>query len=268
MEKSDWTSTATTDIGTVRKVNEDDCLDAPAVAMWCVADGMGGHQKGDVASKMIVDYLNCLNKPELYPLAPQQIMERLRAVNTRLVEMGQMLPESSVIGSTVVVLSFDDKQAHCIWAGDSRIYRLRDGSFTRLTRDHSQVEEMVEAGILSAEEAESHPSANVITRAVGANPIIELDLISTDLIPGDQFLLCSDGLNKVMSDTEIAEMIKACPLSVVTESLIERAIERQARDNVTAIMVDYQGSAEQRLSMNESLLNTIPLDDTLPLRRS
>lgn len=267
MDRSDWVSAATTDIGTVRKVNEDDCLEAPEVGMWCVADGMGGHEKGDVASRMIVDYLNCLNSPEFYPLTTLQITERLRSVNTRLVEMGRMLPESSVIGSTVVVLLFDDEQAHCIWAGDSRIYRLRDGSFKQLTRDHSQVEEMVEAGLITAEEAEVHPSANVITRAVGANAHLELDVVSADLKPGDQFLLCSDGLNKVLTDNEIAEMIRVCALNSTTDNLIERALERQARDNVTAILVQFKGGISDHQSNTDPLHSTQPLDDTLPLRR-
>lgn len=263
MDKNDWVSTATTDIGVIRKVNEDDCLQAPDVAMWCVADGMGGHEKGDVASRMIVDYLNCLNSPDFFPLSTQQITERLLAVNARLVEMGRALPDSSVIGSTVVVLLFEENKAHCIWAGDSRIYRLRAGEFQQLTRDHSQVEEMVEAGLLSAEAAESHPAANVITRAVGANPELELDILSVDLLDDDIFLLCSDGLNKVMSNDEIAQMIQICPLASVTDTLIASALDRQARDNVTAVMVQYKGSTE----LSEPLQQTYPLDDTLPLRR-
>lgn len=262
MEKIDWESAATTDIGTVRKVNEDSCLEAPEVGMWCVADGMGGHDKGDVASRMIVDYLNCLNTPDHYPLTTDQISERLLSVNSRLVDMAEQLPSPSVVGSTVVVLNFDDNQAHCVWAGDSRIYRLRQNQLVRLTRDHSQVEEMVQAGLLSEEDAESHPSANVITRAVGADDHLDLDTASFPLVPGDLFLLCSDGLNKVMTDDEIAEFLRVCPVNTLPDTLISKSLERQARDNVTVVVVRYHGPAGKQ----DTLPQTHNLDDTLPLR--
>lgn len=262
MEKIDWESAATTDIGTVRQVNEDDCLEAPLVGMWCVADGMGGHDKGDVASRMIVDYLNCLNTPDHYPITPGQIKERLQSVNSRLVDMAAQMPTPSVVGSTVVVLAFDDHHAHCVWAGDSRIYRLRQSQLTRLTRDHSQVEEMVQAGLLSEEDAESHPSANVITRAVGASDELELDVASFPLVIGDVFLLCSDGLNKVMNDDEIAASLRVCPINTLPDTLISTALERQARDNVTVVAVKYLGPEGKQ----DPLIQTHPLEDTLPLR--
>lgn len=266
MFENNWTSAATTDIGTVREVNEDNFLDAPQVGMWCVADGMGGHEKGDVASRMIIEYLDCLTTPELFPLTPEQISERLLSVNDRLVEMAQDLPRSSVIGSTVAVLVFDEQNAHCIWAGDSRIYRLRGNEFTQLTKDHSQVEEMVESGLITAEEAESHPAANVITRAVGANEILELDVISHPLQKDDIFLLCSDGLNKVMNDSDIADLLRICPLDTTPDTLIKTALDRQARDNVTVVTVRHHGAAEASPIESGHLQGTLPLDDTLPLK--
>ncbi|MDN4502267.1 protein phosphatase 2C domain-containing protein [Alteromonadaceae bacterium BrNp21-10] len=264
MLKQKWVSSARTDIGTVRKINEDDFLDASEVAMWCVADGMGGHQKGDVASRMICDYLKCLATPESYPITPTQVKERINQVNERLIALADTQPESSVIGSTVVVLVFDQQSAHCIWAGDSRIYRLRQNQLTRLTRDHSQVEELVEAGLLSAEDAESHPAANVITRAVGAHEELDLDVISVPLQQGDIFLLCSDGLNKVMNDNEIAEYLISHSLDALPELFIQTALERNARDNVTALTVKYDGVATDGIAPNSG---SPSLDDTLPLVR-
>ena len=261
MDKVEWESAASSDIGTVRKVNEDDYLEASTVGMWCVADGMGGHDRGDVASKMIVDNLNCLNSPEHFPLSTSQINERLQSVNSRLIDMAAQMPSPSVVGSTVVVLLFDQQQAHCIWAGDSRIYRLRQNRLIRLTQDHSQVEEMVQAGLLSEEEAESHPSANVITRAVGANEQLDLDVTSYPLIPGDVFLLCSDGLNKVMNDHELADRLRFHPVSVLPQTLITTALERQARDNVTVVAVKYKGPdcSHDGLPQNHHLNDTLPL---------
>ncbi|MGJ8680388.1 PP2C family protein-serine/threonine phosphatase [Paraglaciecola sp.] len=262
MQNFTWKSIGKTDVGTVRKVNEDNFLDAPQVKMWCVADGMGGHAKGDVASKMIVDYLECLATPDHYPLNAAQIKERLCAVNDRLVDMA--IEQNAVIGSTVVVLIFDDNQAHCIWAGDSRIYRLRHNQLTRVTTDHSQVEEMVQAGLLSPEEAENHPKANVITRAVGASEILNLDVVSDTLQAGDKYFLCSDGLNKVMEDNEIEESLNNIPLHSITQVMIDRSLERMARDNVTVIVVEDQQGSSSNVTTNY-LDSTLPLDDTLPL---
>ncbi|MFT6898017.1 MAG: serine/threonine protein phosphatase PrpC [Paraglaciecola sp.] len=265
MLNNDWVSIANTDIGTVRKVNEDDFLDAPQAGLWCVADGMGGHEKGDVASRMIVDHLDHLAAQAALPPGTQQVKKSLLQVNKNLFELGMSLPETAVIGSTVVVLLFDQQNAHCIWAGDSRIYRLRQGTFTRLTTDHSQVQEMVDSGILTPEQAEAHPSANVITRAVGASDDLELDQVSCELQSGDIFLLCSDGLNKVMSDDEIADLLRICPLQSVGETLIQTALDRNARDNVTVVAVCYQGAAQKFGSGKLDLDSTLPLDDTLPL---
>lgn len=260
-----WKSVAKTDIGTVRKVNEDGFLDTPDVGMWCVADGMGGHAKGDVASKMIVDGLQNIANNNAYPITPQQVMHALQQVNTQLVVMAD--EKQAVIGSTVVVLVFDQQNAHCIWAGDSRIYRLRNNKLTRLTQDHSQVEEMVQQGILTPEEAERHPNANVITRAVGASDELDLDVVTDVRLDGDKYFLCSDGLNKVMDDTEIESLLVNTPLDTIAPLLIQTSLERNARDNVTVLVIDNPPSSEMFDSNNNPAINTSYLDDTLPLSR-
>ncbi|GAC21722.1 PP2C family protein-serine/threonine phosphatase [Paraglaciecola arctica] len=260
-----WKSVAKTDIGTIRKVNEDGFLDCPQVGMWCVADGMGGHAKGDVASKMIVDGLQNIANSNSYPLGTQQIKDVLQQVNSRLVSMAS--EKQAVIGSTVVVLVFDHQFAHCIWAGDSRIYRVRNNKLTRLTQDHSQVEELVQKGLLTPEEAERHPNANVITRAVGASDELDLDVVSDVRLDGDKYCLCSDGLNKVIDDVEIEQLLLNTPLDSIAPLLITTSLERKARDNVTVIVVDNQPSLEILDGNNTIPPNTLNLDDTLPLSR-
>ena len=265
MRERTWKSVAKTDIGTIRKVNEDGFLDSSHVGMWCVADGMGGHAKGDVASKMIVDSLQDVANTNNYPLGTQQIIQVLQQVNSRLVSMAS--EQQAVIGSTVVVLIFDSQFAHCIWAGDSRIYRVRNNKLTRLTQDHSQVEEMVQQGLLTPEEAERHPNANVITRAVGASEELDLDVVSDVRLDGDKYFLCSDGLNKVIDDVEIEQLLLKTPLDSIAPLLINTSLERKARDNVTVIIVDNQASLEI-LDGNRNIPSNIEnLDDTLPLSR-
>jgi protein phosphatase len=264
LERS-WKSVAKTDIGTIRKVNEDAVLDSSHIGMWCVADGMGGHAKGDVASKMIVDSLQVIANTNHYPLTTGQIKHELQQVNSRLVDMAS--EKQAVIGSTVVVLVFDQQYAHCIWAGDSRIYRVRNNKLTRLTQDHSQVEEMVQEGLLTPEEAERHPNANVITRAVGASDELDLDVVSDVRLDGDKYFLCSDGLNKVIDDVEIEKMLLNTPLDSIAPLLIKTSLERKARDNVTVVVVEDKQSLEILDGIGYSPSNNSHLDDTLPLSR-
>lgn len=257
MHKSPWRSSAKTDIGTVRKVNEDDFFHDAAAQIWCVADGMGGHKKGDLASQLIASYLADLVKQHGGVVSVSRVHECLQSVNARLVELSQR--QQAIIGSTVVVLLFEKEQAHCIWAGDSRIYRLRNNRIQRLTRDHSQVEDMVDAGLISPEEAERHPKANVITRAVGADSALELECKSYELLPNDQFLLCSDGLNKVINDEELEYLLSHNSAEKVAQQLIDKALSRHARDNVTVITVANPSA------VNQVIHQTLPLDSTLPL---
>jgi protein phosphatase len=265
MLECSWKSVSKTDIGTIRKVNEDAYLDSSHVGMWCVADGMGGHAKGDVASQLIVDSLRSIANTNNYPLAIEQIEHELQQVNSRLVYMAS--EKKAVIGSTVVVLIFDQQFAHCIWAGDSRIYRIRNNKLKRLTQDHSQVEEMVQEGLLTPEEAEHHPNANVITRAVGASEELDLDVVSDIRLDGDKYFLCSDGLNKVIGDVEIEQLLLNTPLNDIASLLIKTSLERKAKDNVTVVIVDDQQSLVILDGNDNTPLNISHLDDTLPLIR-
>ena len=259
MNETAWTSVAETNIGTVRKVNEDHYLDAPAALVWCVADGMGGHARGDVASQMITQQLQCLiDQFENTPLVPQ-VISCIQSVNNNLVSLSKA--HNTIVGSTVAVLLFEDHKAHCIWAGDSRIYRLRNKQIQRITRDHSQVEDMIDLGLIKPEEAKSHPNSNIITRAVGASSELELEIRSYELELSDKFILCSDGLNNVLSDDELAQYLLTTPLHELTGTLIQTALTRQARDNVTVLVVEHQSSKQQQKTAQDELL----LDMTLPL---
>ncbi|MCB1778179.1 MAG: serine/threonine-protein phosphatase, partial [Candidatus Competibacteraceae bacterium] len=147
------------------------------------------------------------------------------------------------IGSTVVVLLAHEDQCACLWVGDSRIYRLRDGQLEQLTRDHSHVQELVDQGLLSPDEAHRHPLANVITRAVGSSDDLQIDEMTYELQAGDIFLLCSDGLNKAVSDEEIAHLLAHsndnCQEAV--KAFIHLALMRDASDNVTTVVVSISG---------------------------
>ncbi len=230
-------SRAVTHPGAVRPRNEDALLDRADLGLWAVADGAGGHGAGDVASAAIVaalaDLPPALSAAELLA----QVRLRLSAVHAELQARAAAAGPGRIMASTVVVLLARGGHYACLWAGDSRAYRLRDGRLERLTRDHSLVQELVDQGVLDEEAAEQHPQANVITRAIGAHGELELDKVSARVAPGDVFLLCSDGLFKALAEAEIASVLAA---GGGPDALVEAALARGARDNVTALAVQAE----------------------------
>jgi serine/threonine-protein phosphatase Stp1 len=239
MEAERFMSWATTHVGTVRTRNEDALVNRPDLGLWAVADGAGGHARGDVASRLVVDALGSI-PPDL-PAG-----EVLAQVRRKMTETHEALLASQVDGrheisaSTVVVLIARGDYYACLWAGDSRGYLLRDGQLVQITRDHSLVQELVDSGVIKPDEADRHPSANVITRAVGAEGELDLDKVSDRLLPGDRFLLCSDGLCKTVPEGELAELLATSP---PTDRLIEAALAHQVRDNVTAVAIEVLAGA-------------------------
>ncbi|MHB1304694.1 MAG: PP2C family protein-serine/threonine phosphatase [Acidiphilium sp.] len=230
---------AQTHVGAVRKHNEDAYLCRPDLGLWAVADGAGGHQSGELASGMIVAALDRLEPgmtaAELLPRIRAAVEETHRALLDEAARRGP----GSTIASTVVVLVLRERHFACLWAGDSRIYLLRHGELSRLTRDHSLVQALVDEGRLDAATAEAHPQANVITRAVGADSEdFELDKAIGETQPGDRFLLCSDGLSKTLPESEIAALLGTPDGVPPTELLIAAALARQGSDNVTAVVVE------------------------------
>ena len=232
-------SCALTNQGNVRDHNEDACLDAGDRGFWVVADGMGGHDFGDYASQLIVERLDAV--PEL--ARPSEFVNRvedeLLEVNRHLYDKSMEGEEPSVIGSTVVALLAFDRYCVAIWAGDSRMYRLRDGQLARITRDHSEVQNLVDQGLVKEEDAELHPQANVITRAVGGADALFLDYALHELLPNDRFLLCSDGLYKDIVESEFCDELTRGDCREASESLLALALSRECNDNVTVLVVDF-----------------------------
>jgi serine/threonine protein phosphatase Stp1 len=229
---------AVTHPGTVRDHNEDVYVNRPDLGLWAVADGAGGHDAGEVASGLIATALDSI-PPELSAEETlTQVRMRMAATHAALRERAARQGHG-MIASTVVVLIARHGHFACLWAGDSRAYLLRDGTLARVTRDHSLVQELVDDGQITDAEAENHPRANVITRAVGSEAdMVELDKVTDRLVDGDRFLLCSDGLSKELSDAEMLEILRVDDAEPAAERLVAAALARNARDNVTAVVLE------------------------------
>jgi serine/threonine-protein phosphatase Stp1 len=248
-----WRSWAMTDVGTVRTSNEDSYVSRPEIGLWMVADGAGGHDHGELASQMLASALG-----ETDGLAGSDLIAEIRARVARTHEQLRTRADAEAdgsghavtIASTIVVFLASDAHYACLWAGDSRIYRLRNGELTQLTRDHSLVQALVDEGAISPEQAERHPHANSITRAIGAEgPDPELDKVTDRAEAGDRFLLCSDGLNKALHEGLIARLIAT---NDPARRLIGAALEYGVRDNVTAIVLEYAPSQDDETLLQRS----------------
>ena len=230
---------AATDHGCVRTVNQDAYLDRPDLGLWAVADGMGGHSDGALASRTIVEELGRLAHPTRLGSAARAIRTILQAVNQELLDQAATLPDGDLIGSTVVVLVAVGGHCAILWVGDSRAYRLRDGVLAQLTIDHSQVQAMVDAGLLSPERADDHPLSNVLLRAVGSDTPLEVDGSIERLRAGDRYLLCSDGLYRELDPGTMAAILATLAPGEGAQTLVQRACEPGGRDNVTAVVIDF-----------------------------
>jgi protein phosphatase len=199
---------------------------------------MGGHAAGDVASRIIVEELGSLGVPVSAQDQRARVLERLDRAHHRILAHSR---DSGLggAGSTVAALLLHGSELACIWAGDSRIYLMREGRLTPLTRDHSEVALMVAAGTLTEDEARIAPRRNVITRAIGIGQTAQPDTASGVIKDGDRLLLCSDGLTEHLSDAEIAGFVgRGLSAAGVAEALIAETLQRGARDNVSVIVVD------------------------------
>lgn len=241
VESFEWRSAALTNPGLVRKVNEDAFLNAPHLGLWVVADGMGGHQAGDYASQLIVEELGHVESNAEPDVFLATVEEQLQQVNSALFEKAQSA--SSTIGSTVVALLAFRRYCLCLWAGDSRVYRLRDGKVEQITRDHSQVEELIALGEIPREEADSHPMANVITRAVGGSSTLNLDANLQPLRDHDRLMLCSDGLYKDIGEDEILDGLNQSDPERACKRLVELALRGGGGDNISVAVVDFTSTS-------------------------
>ena len=231
----EWSSALRSDVGKVREINEDAGLDQPDGAIWAVADGMGGHSAGDLASQLIVKSLAKLTPNDTLSERVDFVEYRILDANRRLHELSCTYQQTT--GSTVVVLLGSARHCVSMWVGDSRIYRWRDGVITQLTCDHTQAEEYVTKGLISREVARSHPSGNLLTRAVGAAESLILDIDISEVYPGDRFVLCSDGLDKHVDSEEIATSMRHDKPQIIVDELVELTLARGAYDNVTVCAV-------------------------------
>jgi protein phosphatase len=247
-----WTSAARTDVGLVRSNNEDMVLDRPERRMWAVADGMGGHAYGEVASRMTVDALDALPPEPSLQQAAAAARVCLLGVNSALVAeaAARQVP---VIGTTLVLLLASGRTGTCIWAGDSRIYLCRGGSLHQLTRDHNQFEELQAKNHLSPADASAYPGASMITRALGATATLELDEVQVQVSDGDIFLLCSDGLSNAVGPEAMFGALTGGDCAQAADTLIELALEAGGRDNISVVVVRADDVEPDQTVLNPSL---------------
>ncbi len=236
-----YQSAARTHVGTVRRRNEDAVLERPDIGLWAVADGAGGHQRGDYASGTIIAALRDLSPAPSGALLIQEIRRLLNRLNRQLRDEAVLIGPAAVIGSTIVALLIVGNQSVCLWAGDSRFYRMRAGDLRQLSRDQSYVQGLVDRGEIEPRAAASHPLANIVSNLIGGSAELILEERQDELAPGDILLLCSDGLTRALADDEIAEILRQTPVTAAADRLITGALACGARDNVSAVTIQYGG---------------------------
>jgi serine/threonine protein phosphatase PrpC len=233
-----------TDQGRTRTSNEDSFAASARSKLFLVADGMGGHAAGEIASQMAATAMEQLvaNDDE-YDDPEERLRSAALGANTRVYESQAKSPELSGMGSTLTALSFHGRQYYIVHVGDSRAYLLREGVLDQLTRDHSLVWHLYESGVLRKDELSSHPQKNLITRSIGPHAHIEVDLERGEAREGDVYLLCSDGLSDVVSDEEIRDVLSSTGKSPqeMSETLVQMANEAGGPDNITAVVVRLAG---------------------------
>jgi len=221
--------------GCVRAHNEDGEIARDEACLWAVADGMGGHEGGEWASGRIVEALAGVAAGGDLDAASDAAAAAIEAANRDI--LGEARARGRQMGSTVVALIARGVRYRLLWVGDSRAYLLRGGALTQLSRDHSQVQEMVARGLMTPEQAIGHPMGHILSRAVGVQAEVEVDRVEGEMLPGDLFLLCSDGLHGVVAESEIAaHLAREAPAGALAR-LEALTLARGAPDNVTMIAV-------------------------------
>lgn len=227
-------STAFSHIGLVRTTNEDRVLNDADRSIFAVADGMGGHSLGDWAATMVVQ---ALIDVKLDGQAETAIRAALDDANARIFCHAQQ--RRVTCGSTVAGLVIGEGGcALMFWAGDSRIYRMRQGILQRLSRDHSVVQELLDAGVLDETQARNHPRGNVITRAIGVAPSSDLEMLAIEWARDDLYLVCSDGVSGALGDDEISALLHQRPIAAAASDLRAAALRAGGKDNLSAILVE------------------------------
>jgi len=252
-----------TDVGRQRHTNEDNLYDQPP--LFAVADGMGGAQAGEVASEMAISEF--VEERDAEAPAEERLEQIAKAANRKIWDMAQSDTRHAGMGTTLTAAMLDGQYVAVGHVGDSRLYLFRDGEIERMTRDHSLVEEFVRQGKLTPEQAEKHPQRSVITRALGPEHSVEVDTFRIPARPGDIYLLCSDGLSGMVSDSEMAAIIAdGGELDSVAGSLVDAANENGGRDNITAVLFSVvdDGTGDPRAKLPTDSYDTIAGDQEAP----
>lgn len=231
-------TTARTHVGCIRKANEDAILAKPASGLWAVADGMGGHADGHLASRGIIEALDAIEPGLDADRMAQRIRLELQKVHDNLRQLGISRAPPRTIGSTVVALAADGARFSCLWAGDCRAYRLREGALSQITRDHTVVQQLVDAGLIASDEADGHQDGHIVTRALGAEDAgSSLDCVQGGLKAADAFLLCSDGLSRIVSKDLMSAALLNPDQEHGADQLLEAVLARGAPDNVSFLLI-------------------------------
>ena len=240
-----------TDPGMVRSHNEDSVFGNPHRGLVILADGMGGYNAGEVASGMATTVLSTELEaafatrspdevsPDGVPYSHAAVREQVSRTNSAIYNAAESQPQYAGMGTTLVLALFHDDRVTAAHIGDSRLYRLRDGALEQLTRDHSLLQEQIDAGMISVEEARHSQNKNLVTRALGVDPEVETEIHDHEVRVGDIYLLCSDGLNDMVEDEETALTLQAlgANLELAATQLIQMANDNGGRDNVSVILV-------------------------------
>lgn len=227
---------AATHVGRVRKANEDSYVVVPEVGLWAVADGVGGHEAGQLASQTVTSYLASIGPAVSQEDQLARFEDRILKSNDRI---RAMMEESGggIMGTTIAAVLIFDHQFSAVWAGDSRVYRIRNNAIEQVSHDHSEVQELIDQGIIKPEEAKTWPRRNVITRAIGIYDDPDLEVNRGAIEPGDLFVVCSDGLTGHVPDDEICRMASSQRSQDACDALIDLVLERGGTDNVSVIIV-------------------------------
>lgn len=244
-----------TDPGMVRSHNEDSIAADPASGLVVLADGMGGYNAGEVASGMATTVITTeirqlLAKVRPYDVDPesnkiiagQMVREQVMKANTSIYQAAQSQPQYAGMGTTLVVCLFYDNKALVAHLGDSRLYRMRDGTLKQVTRDHSLLQEQIDSGLITAEQAKHAQHKNLVTRALGIDPAVEPEIREYETRPGDIYLLCSDGLCDMVTDEDISMTLEVlgANLKLAAQQLVQMANDNGGKDNVSVILVRVQ----------------------------
>ncbi len=247
---------AVTDVGRKRKGNEDSLFVNPEQKLFVVADGMGGHAAGEVASKVAVDSINefvCLTSGDEEITWPfglddnisydgNRLKTAVRYAHRKVLEATRERADYEGMATTVAAVLVDGSQANLAHVGDSRVYLHHAGELSQLTSDHSWVNEQIQSGIISADQARSHPLRNVVTRALGGKADLQVDMQLHAMESGDTLLLCSDGLTTMLPDDEINQVLNeaAGDVKKAAQALVDAANARGGDDNITVLLIPFQ----------------------------